>query len=185
MKTIGKRKWLILPVLFLLLLAAVFFGSRAWGQYRSTHHKLYAEIIRCSPDNNSVLAAEMGNQYGSLFTFAWPEGADPALKQPGMLVELTGPDSMNMTYPGQYGPVLAVKKTGQREDFIAKYYDTLLAERKKFPVPGEGQEDEPAQEEKEQERQALFDAIAALPDLNDEEREGLYYLLCCELNNFS
>lgn len=169
----------------LLLLAAALLGGRAWQAYRLTHHKMQAEIIYCSPGYDSVLAAELGNQYGSLFTFGWPEGGDPALKQPGMLVELTGPDAMQMTYPGQYGPVLAVKKTGRREDFIAKHYDTLLTGRKKFPGPGETQEDEETQKEKIQERQALFDAIAVLPDLNGEEREGLYYLLCCELNNFS
>lgn len=181
-----KRNRLLLGAgALLLLLAAALLGGKAWQAYRLTYHKTQAEIIYCYSGSGSVLAAEIGNPYGALFTFGWPEGADPALKQPGMLVELIGPNSMQMTYPGQYGPVLAVNKTGQREDFIAKHYDALLAGREKFSIPGKVQEDEQTQKKRGQERQALFDAIAALPDLNDEEREGLYYLLCCELNNFS
>lgn len=81
------------------------------------------------------------------------------MKQPGMLVELTGPDLMALSYPGQYSPVRAVKKTGQREDFIEKYYNTLQKELEE--TGGE----------------ALGDRLAGLPDLNDEEREGLRYLL--------
>lgn len=181
-----NRKLLFILGALLLLVAAILFGGRAVQEYRSTHHKLQAEIIYCYSDYNSVLAAELGNQYGSLFTFGWPEkNADPALKQSGMLVELTGPADIQLTYPMQYGPVLAVKKTGQREDFVAKHYDALLEGRKSYPNPGEGAADEAMLEEKRREREALLAAINALPDLNDEEREGLYYLVQCELNIFS
>ena len=129
MKIPAQKKRLLLAGAVLLGAAVLLLGGAAWREYRSSHHKLYAEIICCYPDYNSVLAADLEDQFGCvLFTFPWPEGADPALKQPGMLVELTGPDLMALSYPGQYSPVRAVKKTGQREDFIEKYYNTLQKE---------------------------------------------------------
>ena len=160
MKIPAQKKRLLLAGAVLLGAAVLLLGGAEWREYRSSHHKLYAEIICCYPDYNSVLAADLEDQFGCvLFTFPWPEGADPALKQPGMLVELTGPDLMALSYPGQYSPVRAVKKTGQREDFIEKYYNTLQKELEE--TGGE----------------ALGDRLAGLPDLNDEEREGLRYLL--------
>lgn len=162
MKKSAQKKRLLLAGAVLLGAAVLLLGGTAWREYRRSHHKLYAEIIYCYPGYNSVLAADLEDQFGcGLFTFSWPEGADTAWKQPGMLVELTGPDLMALSYPGQYSPVLAVKKTGQREDFIEKYYDTLQKELEE--TGGE----------------ALGDRLAKLPDLNDEEREGLSYLLSC------
>lgn len=157
----NRNKSLILfGVGFLLALAMVIGGSKAWKQYRSTHSKMEAEIIYCYPNDGLVLAAQVGNEYGSLFTFSWPEkNADPELKCAGMVVELTGPEELLLTYPMQYGPVLAVKKTGQREDFIEEHYFTLRRELK-------------GKDEK-----AVGAAIDALDCLNDEEREGLDYLL--------
>lgn len=147
---------------FLLVLAVVIGGSKLWNGYRRTHSKLSAEIIYCYPNTREVLAAEVGNEHGALFTFAWPEDeekADPAFKQPGTLVELTGPDELLYTYPMQYGPVLAVKKTGQRHDFVENYYFDLR------------------QELQGKDEKAVETTVYALEALNDEEKEGLNYLL--------
>lgn len=157
-----KRSLLLFAGGFLLALAVIIGGSKLWTGYRSTHSKLQAEIIYCYPNSREVLAAEVGNQNGSLFTFAWPEDeekANPAFKQPGTLVELTGPDELLLTYPMQYGPVLAVKKTGQRHDFVENYYFDLRKELK-------------GKDEK-----AVQNTVYALESLNDEEKEGLHYLL--------
>lgn len=155
-----KRNLILFAGGFLAALALVIAGSKVWGQYRSTHSKLEAEIIYCYPNSDMVLAAAVGNENGSLFTFTWPEeNASDSLKQSGMLVELTGPEDMLTTYPGQYGPVLSVKKTGQREDFVEEHYFTLRRELKGRDAG------------------AVFAAVEALDCLNAEEKEGLCYLL--------
>lgn len=157
-----KRGLMLFAVTFLMALGLVIGGSKLWTGYRSTHSKLQAEIIYCYPNTREVLAAEVGNENGSLFTFAWPEDegkADPAFKQPGTLVELTGPRDLLLTYPMQYGPVLAVKKTGQRHDFVENYYFDLRRQ-----LAGKDEK-------------AVENTVYALESLNDEEKEGLHYLL--------
>ena len=157
-----KRSLLLFAGGFLLALAVVIGGSKLWDNYRRTHSKLSAEIIYCYPNSKEVLAAEVGNENGSLFIFSWPEEAekaDPAFKQPGTLVELTGPEDLLPTYPMQYGPVLSVKKTGQRHDFVEDYYFDL---RQKLQGKDE---------------KAVENTVYALDSLNDEEKEGLHYLL--------
>lgn len=135
-------------------------AAKCGGQYRSTHSKLEAEIIYCYPNSNEVLAAAVGNESGTLFTFSWPEeNASDSLKQSGMLVELTGPEDLLLTYPMQYGPVLSVKKTGQREDLVEEHYFTLRRELKG------------------KDARAVGAAVEALDCLNAEEKEGLSYLL--------
>lgn len=164
----GKRRrrgLLLFAGGFLVMLTIVVVGSKVWQGYRSTHSKMTAEIIYCYPNSREVLAAQVGGEGGGgLFTFAWPEeDADQGLKQPGMLVELTGPEELLYTYPMQYGPVLSVKKTGQREDFIDEHYYTLRKELK-----GKNEE-------------AVGNAVDSLEGLNEEEKEGLDYLLKCYL----
>lgn len=154
-----KKNLILFAGGFLLALAVIIGGGKVLNRYRSSHSKMEAEIIYCYPGEDTVLAAEVGNQNGSLFTFAWPEEADPELKQPGMLVELTGPEDILLTYPMQYGPVLAVKKTGQREDLVEEHYFALRKELK-------GKDEA-----------AVGAAVEALDCLNDEEKEGLNYLL--------
>lgn len=159
-----KRNLLLFAGGFLLALAVVIGGSKVWDNYRRTHSKLSAEIIYCYPNSREVLAAEVREHdgYGTLFFFSWPEDekkADPAFKQPGTLVELTGPNEMLITYPGQYGPVLSVKKTGQRHDFVEGYYFDLR------------------QELQGKDEKAVHNTVYALDTLNDEEKEGLQYLL--------
>ena len=79
MKIPAQKKRLLLAGAVLLGAAVLLLGGAAWREYRSSHHKLYAEIICCYPDYNSVLAADLEDQFGCvLFTFPWPEGADPA-----------------------------------------------------------------------------------------------------------
>lgn len=173
MKTIGRRKWLILPVLFLILPAAVFFGSRAWEQYRSTHYKSVVEILYCYPESNFVLAAGLEDDKVTegLFTFSWPEkNTDPALKRPGMVVELTGPEWINITYPAQYHHVLAVKKVEERPDFVELHYDRILAEYLAAYVTPDGT--------------TLFDFLQTQEGLNTAERAGLHYRIVCELGVF-
>ncbi len=123
--------------------------------------KRQVEVVSLYTGSGRVLAAEL-KEDGSLFGFSLPENYKEADRlRPGMILEITGPDGMKMTYPGQLDDVKKVKITGERPDFIAKYLDSLEAEY--------GDKD----------REERWAAVRALEDLNDQEKRGLWYLLEC------
>ena len=152
----GKRTWKRL-----LLVTAVLLGfTLVMARFSRTIFipeivKRQVEVISFTPGDSRVLAAEL-EEDGGLFFFSLPEGYKEAGRlRPGVLLEITGPNGMKLTLPGQLDNVKKVKITGERPDFMEKYLDSL---------------------EKEKERWA---AVRALDDLNDQERQGLIYLLEC------
>ncbi len=157
-----KNSFLLVP--FLLLVVAI--GIWGWKKYQQTHVKTEIEIVQYYPESNSALAAIVEN--GELFTFSFPNndkglatGAD--LTQTGTLLTLTGGDYWLLSYPMQYPYVSDAEYNGKREDFVEKYFDTLV------------------QQHQHSSREVLQEAIDQLPNLNEGEKEGLAYLVMSEL----
>ena len=102
----------------------------------------------------------LGEQYEGLFTFSFPEDyRDQATLRSGTILEVMGSASMKITSPAQLGRVERVKRKGERPDFTAAYYSTL---KEKY---------------RNRTREELWQAVDALEDLNQGEKDGLMYLL--------
>ncbi|MCI8815445.1 MAG: hypothetical protein HFF15_01275 [Angelakisella sp.] len=187
MKKPAQNKRLLLAGVICLALAAAVLGPGLWEEYRYNHTKLRAEIIYCYSDTYMMAAElDMDENFGTLFFFNWPEKhGDEKAKRPGSIVVLTGPDSMMCSYPGQYSDVLAVKLVEQREDFIARHYHRLLEKYRDYDCADSSQDDDPALVEKRAENLRIIrNDIKTLPNLNRQEKEGLWYLIVdCNLKH--
>lgn len=158
----GKGTWKRLLLVTVVLLAFTAVMTRFSKEvFVPETVKRQVEVVSLYPQYGEVLAAELGKG-SSLFYFFLPEEYKEADRlRPGTILEITGPNGMKITYPGQLDDVKKVKITGERPDFIAKYLDSLEAEY--------GDKD----------REERWAAVRALEDLNDQEKEGLWYMLEC------
>lgn len=163
MRKFQRKGFIVSVLLIVFLLIAVCIG---YQHAQTTNNKMRAEIIFYYPESGSALATS--GEKGGLFQFSFPKtpsdiatGAD--LTQCGMVLELTGNGVFQYTYPMGYPDVKSIKFIEQRDNFVLRYYGSLL----------------------ETLVDADMDSIVAtvdkLPNLNDGEKEGLAYLLACEL----
>lgn len=150
----GKGTWKRLLLVTVVLLAFTAVMTRFSKEvFVPETVKRQVEVISFTPGSSRVLAAEL-EEGDSLFFFSLPEGYKEADRlRPGVLLEITGPNGMKMTFPGQLDHVEQVEIIGERPDFMEKYLDSLEKER--------------------------WAAVRALDDLNDQEKLGLWYLLEC------
>ncbi len=158
-----KRSWghLLVTAVSLVGYAAAMVRVCCAGQiWMMESQKRQVEIIALYPEGSGALAAELGEQYEGLFTFSFPEDyRDQATLRSGTILEVMGSASMKITSPAQLGRVERVKRKGERPDFTAAYYSTL---KEKY---------------RNRTREELWQAVDALEDLNQGEKDGLMYLL--------
>lgn len=152
----------------LLAAVAVAWGAGPWAfWYRNSHHRFQAEIISCKTDR-FALAAGLGDRaMDGVFYLYWPENTAPEAKKPGALVEVTGPSTYKISYPGTYDDALRVKRVGERPDPVASHYQRLLdSYLAGHPAP---------------DGRSLYRFLHAREELNQAEAEGLHYLMAFEL----